>query len=86
MYSYFHIHFTLSYSKVDFHFFHCRDAIISWIKKKTGPVLSNITTVEEAEQILKDEKKVVLGYLNDLVVIPLSRLMVFFSILGCHWT
>ncbi|KAK4721590.1 hypothetical protein R3W88_011823 [Solanum pinnatisectum] len=44
-----------------------KDAIISWIKKKTGPVLSNITTVEEAEQILKDEKKVVLGYLNDLV-------------------
>ncbi|PHT58476.1 Protein disulfide isomerase-like 1-4 [Capsicum baccatum] len=44
-----------------------KDAIISWIKKKTGPVLSNITSVEEAERILKDEKKVVLGYLNDLV-------------------
>ncbi|KAJ8557091.1 hypothetical protein K7X08_002716 [Anisodus acutangulus] len=44
-----------------------KDAIISWIKKKTGPVLSNITTVEEAERILKDEKKVVLGYLNHLV-------------------
>ncbi|KAM3397239.1 protein disulfide isomerase-like 1-4 [Capsicum galapagoense] len=44
-----------------------KDAIISWIKKKTGPVLSNITSLEEAERILKDEKKVVLGYLNDLV-------------------
>ncbi|CAN4114269.1 unnamed protein product [Withania somnifera] len=44
-----------------------KDAIISWIKKKTGPALSNITTVEEAERILEDEKKVVLGYLDDLV-------------------
>lgn len=44
-----------------------KDAIISWIKRKIGPALSNITTVEEAERILKDEKKVVLGYLNDLV-------------------
>ncbi|XP_009778611.1 protein disulfide isomerase-like 1-3 [Nicotiana tabacum] len=44
-----------------------KDAIVSWIKKKTGPALSNITTAEEAERILKDEKKVVLAYLNDLV-------------------
>ncbi|XP_075084252.1 protein disulfide isomerase-like 1-4 [Nicotiana tabacum] len=44
-----------------------KDAIVSWIKKKTGPALSNITTAEEAERVLKDEKKVVLAYLNDLV-------------------
>lgn len=47
----------------------CRDAIVTWIKKKIGPGIQNITTVEEAEQILSAENKVVLGFLNSLVVI-----------------
>lgn len=44
-----------------------KDAIVSWLKKKTGPGLHNITTTEEAERILADEDKIVLGYLESLV-------------------
>lgn len=44
-----------------------KDAIVSWLKKKTGPGLHNITTTEEAEHILADEDKIVLGYLESLV-------------------
>ncbi|XP_020202358.1 protein disulfide isomerase-like 1-4 [Cajanus cajan] len=44
-----------------------KDAIVSWIKKKTGPGLYNITTLEDAQSILTNETKVVLGFLNSLV-------------------
>ncbi|XP_008791533.1 protein disulfide isomerase-like 1-4 [Phoenix dactylifera] len=44
-----------------------KDAIVTWIKKKIGPGIQNITTVEEAEKILTAENKVVLGFLNSLV-------------------
>ncbi|KAL4284293.1 hypothetical protein GQ457_16G011360 [Hibiscus cannabinus] len=44
-----------------------KEAIVSWIKKKTGPGIYNITTVEDAERILTSESKVALGYLNSLV-------------------
>lgn len=44
-----------------------KDAIVNWVKKKTGPTLQNITTTEEAEHILATEEKVVLGYLDALV-------------------
>ncbi|KAG8387683.1 hypothetical protein BUALT_Bualt02G0046800 [Buddleja alternifolia] len=44
-----------------------KDAIVTWIKKKTGPGISNITTTEEAEHILTSENKVVLGFLDSLV-------------------
>ncbi|MED6218511.1 Protein disulfide isomerase-like 1-4 [Stylosanthes scabra] len=44
-----------------------KDAIVSWIKKKIGPGVHNITTVEDAERILTSESKVVLGFLNSLV-------------------
>ncbi|GAV66397.1 Thioredoxin domain-containing protein/Thioredoxin_6 domain-containing protein [Cephalotus follicularis] len=44
-----------------------KEAIVTWIKKKTGPGISNITTVDDAERILTSESKVVLGYLNSLV-------------------
>lgn len=47
---------------------HCRDAIVTWIKKKTGPAVYNITTAEDAEKVLTSEDKVVLAYLNSLVV------------------
>lgn len=46
----------------------CRDGIVTWIKKKIGPGIYNITTTEDAERILTSEDKVVLGYLNSLVV------------------
>ncbi|RZB74654.1 Protein disulfide isomerase-like 1-4 isoform B [Glycine soja] len=44
-----------------------KDAIVTWIKKKIGPGVSNITTVDDAERILTAESKVVLGLLNSLV-------------------
>ncbi|KAL4611066.1 hypothetical protein ACB092_08G097400 [Castanea dentata] len=44
-----------------------KESIVTWIKKKTGPGLNNITTLEDAERILTSESKVVLGYLNSLV-------------------
>lgn len=56
----------------------CRDGIVTWIKKKTGPGVYNITTTEEAEKILTSERKVVLAYLDSLTVIYL-----FFVNLRC---
>eukprot|EP00262_Sarcandra_glabra_P018747 TRINITY_DN684_c0_g1_i1.p1 TRINITY_DN684_c0_g1~~TRINITY_DN684_c0_g1_i1.p1 ORF type:complete len:577 (+),score=126.14 TRINITY_DN684_c0_g1_i1:133-1863(+) len=44
-----------------------KDAIVTWIKKKTGPGIHNITTIEEAERILTAESKLVLGFLDSLV-------------------
>lgn len=44
-----------------------KDAIVSWVKKKTGPGIYNLSTVEEAEHILTAEPKVVLGFLDSLV-------------------
>ncbi|KAM7502083.1 hypothetical protein LguiB_000987 [Lonicera macranthoides] len=44
-----------------------KDAIVTWIKKKTGPGIYNITTTEDAERILTSESKVVLGFLDSLV-------------------
>ncbi|XP_023522947.1 protein disulfide isomerase-like 1-4 isoform X3 [Cucurbita pepo subsp. pepo] len=44
-----------------------KDAIVSWIKKKIGPGIYNITSVEDAERILNSESKVAVGYLNSLV-------------------
>ncbi|KAG0502257.1 hypothetical protein HPP92_002329 [Vanilla planifolia] len=43
------------------------DAIVTWIKKKIGPAVQNVTTVEEAEKILASEVKLVLGFLDSLV-------------------
>ncbi|KAJ8751570.1 hypothetical protein K2173_016815 [Erythroxylum novogranatense] len=44
-----------------------KDAIVTWIKKKIGPGIHNLTTLDEAERVLTSENKVVLGYLNSLV-------------------
>ncbi|KAI3459002.1 hypothetical protein Pfo_015665 [Paulownia fortunei] len=44
-----------------------KDAIVTWLKKKIGQGLHNITTIEEAEHILADEDKIILGYLESLV-------------------
>ncbi|XP_030546092.1 protein disulfide isomerase-like 1-4 [Rhodamnia argentea] len=43
-----------------------KDAIVTWIKKKTGPGVDNLTTLDDAERVLTSEDKVVLGYLNHL--------------------
>ncbi|XP_047171767.1 protein disulfide isomerase-like 1-4 [Vigna umbellata] len=44
-----------------------KDAIVTWIKKKIGPGVYNLTTLEDAQRILANETKVVLGFLNSLV-------------------
>ncbi|KAM0066912.1 putative protein disulfide-isomerase [Helianthus debilis subsp. tardiflorus] len=45
------------------------DAIVSWVKKKkTGPGLQNVTTVEEAERILASESPIAVGYVENLAV------------------
>ncbi|KAK8951836.1 Protein disulfide isomerase-like 1-4 [Platanthera zijinensis] len=44
-----------------------KDAIVTWIKKKIGPAVQNITTTEEAEKILTSESKLVLGFFDSLV-------------------
>lgn len=44
-----------------------KDAIVTWIKKKIGPAVQNITTTEEAEKILNSEKKLILGFFDSLV-------------------
>ncbi|CAI9778418.1 unnamed protein product [Fraxinus pennsylvanica] len=43
-----------------------KDAIVTWIRKKIGPGISNITITEDAERILTSETKVVLGFLDSL--------------------
>ncbi|XP_022755641.1 protein disulfide isomerase-like 1-4 [Durio zibethinus] len=44
-----------------------KEAIVTWIKKKIGPGIYNITTMEDAERVLTNETIVALGYLNSLV-------------------
>ncbi|KAI0493447.1 hypothetical protein KFK09_023563 [Dendrobium nobile] len=44
-----------------------KDAIVTWIKKRIGPAVQNITTTEEAEKILASETKLVLGFFDSLV-------------------
>jgi protein disulfide-isomerase A1 len=44
-----------------------KEAIVTWTKKKTGPGIHNITSLEDGQRILTSETKVVLGFLNSLV-------------------
>ncbi|GMP98734.1 hypothetical protein CsSME_00046509 [Camellia sinensis var. sinensis] len=44
-----------------------KEAIVTWIKKKIGPGVSNITSADDAERVLTSESKVVLGFLESLV-------------------
>ncbi|XP_010554555.1 PREDICTED: protein disulfide isomerase-like 1-3 [Tarenaya hassleriana] len=44
-----------------------KDAIVTWVKKKIGPSIQNITTTVEAERVLSAEPKIVFGFLNSLV-------------------
>ncbi|XP_020584852.1 protein disulfide isomerase-like 1-4 [Phalaenopsis equestris] len=44
-----------------------KDAIVTWIKKRIGPAVQNITTIEEAEKILSSGSKLTLGFFDSLV-------------------
>lgn len=50
---------------------------MTWMKKKASPSIHNITTVEEAERILSAEPKVVLAFLDSLVVCNFQNLSSF---------
>lgn len=55
---------------------------MEWIKKKIGPGVHNITTVEEAEQILTSQDKIVVGYLDSLVA-SFQLLIIYFE--SCYY-
>ncbi|KAI3721418.1 hypothetical protein L2E82_32429 [Cichorium intybus] len=44
-----------------------KDAIVTWVKKKIGPGLHNLTTTEEAERVLTSESPVVVAFVENLV-------------------
>ncbi|KAK7257715.1 hypothetical protein RIF29_31886 [Crotalaria pallida] len=44
-----------------------KDAIVSWIRKKIGPGVVNVTTLDDAERVLTSENKLVLAFLDSLV-------------------
>ncbi|XLU97599.1 hypothetical protein S245_011939, partial [Arachis hypogaea] len=44
-----------------------KDGIVTWVKKKIGPGVYNISTADDAERILTSENKVVLAFLTTLV-------------------
>ncbi|RZC76927.1 hypothetical protein C5167_001105 [Papaver somniferum] len=44
-----------------------KDAIVAWVKKKSGPGIYNVTAIEDAERILNTDDKLVLGFLDSLV-------------------
>ncbi|KFK27591.1 hypothetical protein AALP_AA8G403600 [Arabis alpina] len=44
-----------------------KETIVTWVKKKIGPGVYNLTTLDDAEKVLTSANKVVLGYLNALV-------------------
>lgn len=48
---------------------------MTWIKKKIGPGVYNITTTEDAERVLTSGDKVVLGFLESLVVCTAYSIM-----------
>lgn len=41
---------------------------MTWVKKKIGPGLHNLTTTEEAEGVLTSESPVVVAFVENLVV------------------
>ncbi|GAB4857166.1 Protein disulfide isomerase-like 1-4 [Ancistrocladus abbreviatus] len=43
-----------------------KDTIVAWVKKKTGPGVHNVTTMEEAERIMSSESKFVVAFLDSL--------------------
>lgn len=43
-----------------------KEAIVTWVKKKVGPAIQNVSTVDEAEKILAAQSKIVMGFLDSL--------------------
>lgn len=62
---------------------------MTWIRKKIGPGVSNITTADEAEHVLTSESKAVLGFLESLVVhtsLHLFSPVISFNCFSClYW-
>ncbi|KAL5700095.1 protein disulfide-isomerase [Ranunculus cassubicifolius] len=46
-----------------------KEAIVTWIKKKIGPGISNVTTAEEAQRILITDDTLVIGFFDSLVCV-----------------
>ncbi|GAB2275087.1 Protein disulfide isomerase-like 1-4 [Dionaea muscipula] len=44
-----------------------KEGIVTWIRKKIGPGVYNITSTEDAERVLTSESRVVMAYLDSLV-------------------
>ncbi|CAN8252636.1 unnamed protein product [Cochlearia groenlandica] len=51
-----------------------KETIVTWVKKKIGPGVYNLTTLDDAEKVLTSGNKVVLGYLNSLVGVEHDQL------------
>ncbi|KAF8100449.1 hypothetical protein N665_0224s0032 [Sinapis alba] len=51
-----------------------KETIVTWVKKKIGPSVYNLTTLDDAEKVLTSGNKVVLGYLNALVGVEHDQL------------
>ncbi|WZY75409.1 hypothetical protein YC2023_021793 [Brassica napus] len=51
-----------------------KETIVTWVKKKIGPSVYNLTTLDDAEKVLTSGNKVVLGYLNSLVGVEHDQL------------
>ena len=51
-----------------FNFFWNRDEIVKWIKKKTGPTLQEVSSVDEVTKATKESEVVFLAYVSDFKV------------------
>ncbi|RID73895.1 hypothetical protein BRARA_B01020 [Brassica rapa] len=51
-----------------------KETIVTWVKKKIGPSVYNLTMLDDAEKVLTSGNKVVLGYLNSLVGVEHDQL------------
>ncbi|KAI3957421.1 hypothetical protein MKW98_003142 [Papaver atlanticum] len=44
-----------------------KDAIVAWVKKKSGPGIYNVTAIEDAKRILNTDDNLVMGFFDSLV-------------------
>lgn len=51
----------------------CSDAIVDWVKKKTGPPSTLVSTTDAVEQATQSTKVLVLGYFATLEVRPVEE-------------
>ncbi|KAL8166833.1 hypothetical protein V2J09_008332 [Rumex salicifolius] len=43
-----------------------KEAIVAWLRKKTGPGINNVTTTEQAEKVLRSDSIAVVAFLDSL--------------------